>query len=382
MVALPVPEKPADRARANEKLRPYVPRLVINWLREDPTALHREVEGSMAFVDISGFTALSERLARQGKIGAELMRDTLNDVFIALLDTAYDDGAGLLKWGGDALLLLFDGPDHENRACHACWEMQKTLDRVGRLRAGGSTIVLRMSIGIHTGTFQFFLTGSVHRELLIAGPDATRTVTMEAIADAGEISISPELAARIDPALVGPPKEESLLLAASPGVGVQRAPDVGDVSRLDLPLCMPLAVRSHVMLERTEPEHRTITAAFIDMMDTDAQLERLGMDGLAQALDERIRTIQEVALHYEVPFYESDIGKSSVKALLTAGAPSTTGHDEERMLRALREIMETPGEIDDADRRQHRPRLHGRLRARPTAARTASSATRSTPPPG
>ena len=32
---------------------------------------------------------------------------------------AYDWGAGLLKWGGDALLLFFDGPEHEKRACRA-----------------------------------------------------------------------------------------------------------------------------------------------------------------------------------------------------------------------------------------------------------------------
>ena len=191
MLAAPLDETSTDRDRANEVLTPFVPRLVIDWLRESPDDLYREVEGSMAFVDISGFTALSERLARKGKIGAELMRDTLNGVFIALLDTAYDYGAGLLKWGGDALLLLFDGPDHASRACQACWEMQRTLDRVGRLKTGSSTIVLRMSIGISTGTFQFFLTGSVHRELLIAGPDATETVTMEAIADAGEIVRQP-----------------------------------------------------------------------------------------------------------------------------------------------------------------------------------------------
>ncbi len=58
---------------------------------------------------------------------------------------------------------------------------------------------------------------------------------------------------------------------------------------------------------------------------------------------ERLCAIQEAALKYEVPFYETDVGKGSVKALLTAGAPSSTGHDEERMLRALREIMDRPG---------------------------------------
>src|SRR5262249_4801806 len=44
-------------------------------------------------------------------------------------------------------------------------------------------------------------------------------------------------------------------------------------------------------------------------------------------------------------FYETDVGKGSMKALLTAGAPSGTGHDEERMLRALRDVVETPGRI-------------------------------------
>ena len=147
------------------------------------------------------------------------------------------------------------------------------------------------------------------------------------------------------PTCVGPPKDIARLLAAPPEVERERAPDVGDVRGIDIPSCIPIAARAHVLLERSEPEHRTITAAFIDLMDTDDLLERLGIDALAEALDERIRAIQEVALHYEVPFYESDVGKGSVKALLTAGAPSSTGHDEERMLRALREIMDRPGVV-------------------------------------
>ena len=108
------------------------------------------------------------------------MRDTLDGVFTALLDEAYDWGAGLLKWGGDALLLMFDGPDHAKRAARAAWEMQGTIDRVGRLHLSGGTIVLRMSVGIGTGMFHFFMTGSVHRELLIAGPAMTETLSMEA----------------------------------------------------------------------------------------------------------------------------------------------------------------------------------------------------------
>jgi class 3 adenylate cyclase/tetratricopeptide (TPR) repeat protein len=326
-----------------EVLKPYAPKLLIEWIRDDPERRHLALDGSLAFVDISGFTALTERLARKGKIGAELMRDTLDGVFRALLDEAYDWGAGLLKWGGDALLLLFDGPGHPERACRAMWELQRTIERVGRLRVSGGTVTLRMSIGVSTGTIDFFTAGSVHRELLVAGPVATETVSIEAIADAGEIGLSRRLAALLDPACIGAPKEDALLLAAPPDVERMRAPDVGPVSGVTVASCIPIAARAHVLLERSEPEHRTITAAFIDMMDTDELLARLGPDAFAEALDERIRSIQEAALRHDVPFYETDIGKGSVKALLTAGAPSSTGHDEEQVLRTLREVMDRPG---------------------------------------
>src|SRR6188472_2880543 len=232
MTTLAEPDPPIATYEESEFLRPYVPRLVVEWLRTTPDALHRELEATMVFVDISGFTALTERLARKGKVGAELMRDTLDGVFTALLDEAYDWGAGLLKWGGDALLLMFDGPDHEKRAARAAWEMQGTIDRVGRLHLSGGTIVLRMSVGIGTGMFHFFMTGSVHRELLIAGPAMTETLQMEAIADAGEIGITPTLAERLDRACVGPTKEAAILLAAPPDVERGRAPGVGDTSAL------------------------------------------------------------------------------------------------------------------------------------------------------
>ena len=149
-----------EQGLSGELLKAYVPRVQIQWLRETPETSHRAIDGSLAFVDISGFTELTERLARRGKIGAELLRDTLDGVFRDLLDAAYEWGAGLVKWGGDALLLLFDDPGHERRAARAAWEMQRTIARVGRLRVGGTVVTLRMSVGIATGTIDFFAVGS------------------------------------------------------------------------------------------------------------------------------------------------------------------------------------------------------------------------------
>jgi class 3 adenylate cyclase/tetratricopeptide (TPR) repeat protein len=331
---------------AGALLTPYVPRFQIAWLRESPEALHRSVDGSLAFVDISGFTALTEQLARRGRIGSELMRDTLDTVFGALLDEAYDWGAGLLKWGGDALLLLFDGPQHEARAARAAWEMQRVLARVGRIGAGSSVVALRMSVGIASGPIDFFLAGSVHRELFLAGPTVTETVTIEAAANADEIGIGASLAAALPAACVGRgPEPGSFRVVAPPEVERGRAPDVGHFRGSDAASCIPAALRRHVLLAAAEPEHRTITAAFLELMDTDLLLAQLGPDAFALALDERVRGIQEAALRYDVPVYQADIGKGSVKVVLTGGAPATTGRDEEQVLRMLRDVIDAPGLI-------------------------------------
>ena len=48
---------------------------------------------------MSGFTLLSERLARKGKEGAEYLVDAINICFSALLEDAYVRGGSLLKFG-------------------------------------------------------------------------------------------------------------------------------------------------------------------------------------------------------------------------------------------------------------------------------------------
>ena len=82
-------------------------------------AAWRVIDGSLCFADISGFTALAERLALRGASGGEELVETLSRVFAAMIDIAHDHGGMLLKFGGDALLLFFDGDDHARRAAGA-----------------------------------------------------------------------------------------------------------------------------------------------------------------------------------------------------------------------------------------------------------------------
>ena len=73
---------------SSAELVPFVPRLTLEWLRDEPKAIWREVDGTVAFIDISGFTAMSERLSSLGKAGAEEVTEVMNATFAALLGVA------------------------------------------------------------------------------------------------------------------------------------------------------------------------------------------------------------------------------------------------------------------------------------------------------
>ena len=172
-----------------EGLRPYLPRILVGWLNERPGTTARDLEGSVVFVDISGFTKMSERLARNGKVGAEEVTDVLGSVFAKLLVVAYENGGSLVKFGGDALMLFFAEEEHELRATRAAFGMRGELRSAGKIETSAGLVTLRMSVGVHSGVFNLFLVGRSHRELIITGPAASETVLMENTAEAGEILV-------------------------------------------------------------------------------------------------------------------------------------------------------------------------------------------------
>jgi class 3 adenylate cyclase/tetratricopeptide (TPR) repeat protein len=320
-------------------LTPYVPRVVVDWLRTSQEAKRRELEGTLAFVDISGFTAMSERLAQKGKLGAEEVTDVMNLTFSRLLDVAYAVGGGLLKFGGDALLLFFTGENHAARACDAAYGMRKALRELGRPQTSVGPVTLKMHVGVHSDTFDFFLVGELHRELLLTGPGVTRTVEMEAGAEAGEILVSDETAATLPDRLFGEAKEGGRLLEAPPGVGGELEP-LPPLDGLDLGACVPPPIRRHLEAGNAEPEHRQASVAFVHFGGVDDLLAEKGPDELADALEELVNTAQRVADEHGVSFLETDIDKDGGKLILVAGAPQTAGEDEERILRAARAIAD------------------------------------------
>lgn len=322
-------------------LVPYLPRLVVDWLRDEPGRAFRVIEGSFAFVDVSGFTALSERLAARGKQGAEDLADAIGLCFTHLLAVAYEYGGSLIKFGGDALLVFFEGGAHALRACAAADGMRRRLAEVGRIDAPGGRVTLRMSAGVHGGDFHFFLVGARHRELLVTGVAASRTVEMEGTADAGEVVVSPEIADALPAAVLAEGKGAARLLLEAPDAPRREVPVPGDVDQERLLQAIPTAIRDHVLGGIHEAEHRRVVVAFVHYEGTDHLVELEGVERVASRLHLLLRTIQEVADRRGVAILGSDIDRDGGKIILSAGAPRSSKRDEEAMLLTLRELVDS-----------------------------------------
>jgi class 3 adenylate cyclase len=160
------PGPPVDGDRANR----YVARILQQHLANDPASRCWTTEGTAVFVDISGFTRLSERLARKGREGAEQITEAIGKSFEGVLAIAYDNGGSLLKFGGDALLLWFEDEAHAGRACRAAVLMRRVLRDVGRIELPGATVTLRMTQGVHTARYHFFQRPRTGRARRAPGP--------------------------------------------------------------------------------------------------------------------------------------------------------------------------------------------------------------------
>ena len=193
-------------------LRRHVPELAVEWMINEPERAWRVIDGSLCFADISGFTALSERLARRGRIGAEELVETLSRVFGAMLEVAAERGGQLLKFGGDALLFLFQGENHARNAAGAAAEMRRELGHAAQVPTSVGRLHLSMSVGIHSGEIPLFLVGSPSRELVVVGPSVAATLAAESTARAGQILVTNATAAKLPAAATRPHDDRHRLL--------------------------------------------------------------------------------------------------------------------------------------------------------------------------
>jgi class 3 adenylate cyclase/tetratricopeptide (TPR) repeat protein len=168
-----------------EKKRRPVPGLVSG----------KTIQGSLLFADVSGFTALSERLAVLGLEGAECLTNIMNDYFETMLEILAWSGGILLKFAGDATLVYFPAQRKDRQAqwaVRAAMRMLRAVSKFSKIETPSEIVNLQMKIGVATGEFLSASIGSPERmEYAILGDAVSQTMAAEGAATgAGQLIIN------------------------------------------------------------------------------------------------------------------------------------------------------------------------------------------------
>ncbi len=336
------PSETTPHDASHARLFAYLPRTLIERWARDPRGQpiwHETIDGTLMHCDMSGFTAMSERLARLGKEGAELMAGVLNRFFDRMLRIADGWGGLQMKFGGDAMLLLFDGEAHTQRAAACAIDMQRAMIEFKNVEAGGEKHKLRMRAGIHSGQFIGASAGDPQGLLhyLLMGPDVSYATAVEAAAPLGETAVSASASDLLRERARLTPHDDLWRLR---GVDAPERPP----PRVDISTAPEVTLRRYVMppvvaaAAHLSAEHRRVTAVFINVVGVSALLTSHSTGEAMRQVDMYLKLVIDGLDRHGGFLGGSDAAEHGDKLIVLFGAPQSSERDEASALRFVLDL--------------------------------------------
>ncbi|AMJ67210.1 adenylate/guanylate cyclase domain-containing protein [Hymenobacter sp. PAMC 26628] len=177
--------------RENNILKMYVDETVINFMGrpgfENQLLVSETVEATVVFFDLCGFTALSEGQP------AGVVVPLLNAYFDSMVQEIIAHEGHVDKFMGDAVMAVFRGAYHLDRAVDAALAVRALLAATQSPLPDGSTYQPRVSIGVNTGDMVSGNIGSATLKRLdytVIGDAVNVSQRLQAAAQAGQILVS------------------------------------------------------------------------------------------------------------------------------------------------------------------------------------------------
>ncbi len=350
----PTSEQPTlERTALRRRATAYLPSTLLAAVEhhgvEHPTFIE-PTEGTLVFADVSGFTPLSEGLAATGREGSERLTAILNDFFGRMLTIASKWGGSNQKFGGDAMLLLFTGPEHARRAVESALEMQAETKRFPAVKVGPRRHKLAMSLGVHSGRFWAAGVGlpDVRMQHLLLGRDCARVADAETAASAGQVVVTAATERLVNAGLVTTELDESpgMYLVGrrrnraepSPRSGQRPAPDDQTVLAY-LPPPLALALGNADDVGELEDEHRRVVVLFISVVGLNELLDAEGAPEALRQAQAYVETLARLTEKHGGFISGNDIDNKGIKLIVLFGAPIAKEDDAASALRLAVELM-------------------------------------------
>ncbi len=326
-------------------LASYVPTFIKRKLAQNPAPItaptSEQFPAAVLFADISGFTALTERLAQRGPAGAEELTSALNMYFGRLIDLITRHGGDIAKFAGDALIALWPVEAGgslakvTHRAAQCGLAVQQQLNALPV--ADGIQLSLKLALG--AGQTQTTRLGGVFNrwEVLVAGEPLVQVGCVGHLVKPGELVLTPSAWALVKEvgsgvALAGgecaePGASESVIrldrlrreLPLPPAEEITFNPDMAAGLRAYIPgaILARLAAGQSGWLA----ELRRITVLFVNLPNLDYATP------LEQA-HQLIHRLQTVVYRYEGSLNKLSVDDKGVTLIAAFGLPPLSHEDD------------------------------------------------------
>jgi len=176
--------------RENNILKMYVDESVLNFMGgkdyESKIKVNETVEASVTFIDICDFTSISETAS------ADTVVNLLNSYFEVMVKEIIEQGGYVDKFIGDAVMAVFRGDHHLDRAIDASLAVREGIKNLPSL-AGHESFTPNVTVGINSGEM---ISGNIGSQQLrrldytVIGDVVNTAQRLQAAAAEGQIVIN------------------------------------------------------------------------------------------------------------------------------------------------------------------------------------------------
>jgi class 3 adenylate cyclase/tetratricopeptide (TPR) repeat protein len=190
-------------------LKSYIPDILQLRIAEDATPPSQPVSeqhlAAVLFVDISGFTALTEEFAARGPSGAEDISAILNDFYGQWITIIKRYGGDIVKFAGDGLLVIWANENLEKASLLAAQTALDARVQLEDFRVGERTLSTR--IAVTAGQIAITRLGGIFNrwEVVVTGDAIEQIGRAQTSLPPGAIVVSPEAWKRMAKHAIGNP---------------------------------------------------------------------------------------------------------------------------------------------------------------------------------
>jgi len=341
-----------------EKIAQYLPNLVTSHSANSDAFPERSNEGNFhavaLFADITGFTPLTEKLAKRGPQGVEALSKLLNDYFQNLTDKVMDHGGDVVNLAGDGLLALWK-TDNSNEldklsqlATQCAFIAQKELHNFET--SAGETLTMRIGIGMGDARAIYIKTTNGQWEYFFAGSAIEEAHRAEKFASPGEIIVSKSIQRNIvnksndfkTKALDSDSKFFQLISAPSLGEPTpMEKPSIDEDKGKALQGFLPLTVMTRITagLAGWMAELRRVSVMFINLQD-------INNNTPLEQISQTIQTIHEIVHRYEGMINKIAMDEKGISPIVIFGVPPFVHEDNPtRAIMAAQDISKKLNEM-------------------------------------